>query len=79
MKICFIYFRGQKFFKINYFALFVSKLCGLLSILAVPEISKVLVMTRQSSEPKTAYKRYLSTIAHMLLWYNGDIMDSKSW
>ncbi|KAL0269259.1 UNVERIFIED_CONTAM: hypothetical protein PYX00_007064 [Menopon gallinae] len=71
--------RGQKFFADNYYALFVSKLCGLLVTLSMPRVLKILMMTQRSSKPHTAFKRYFSTISHMLLWYNGDILDKNSW
>lgn len=70
--------RGQDFFHDNFFALFVSKLSGLLVILAVPSILKVLILTGKSSEPVTAFKRYLDTILHMLEWYKGNIADTES-
>uniref|UniRef100_A0A8D8Y4E7 ER-bound oxygenase mpaB/mpaB'/Rubber oxygenase catalytic domain-containing protein n=1 Tax=Cacopsylla melanoneura TaxID=428564 RepID=A0A8D8Y4E7_9HEMI len=70
--------RGQSYFHTNYWALFVSKLSGLLVILAVPSILQVLIMTGKSSEPRTAFKRYLDTILHMLEWYKGNITDTKS-
>ncbi|KAK6635840.1 hypothetical protein RUM44_001094 [Polyplax serrata] len=70
--------RGQQFFNANYYALFVSKLCGLFVILAIPRVLKILTMTRKSSTPSTAFKRYMSTLGHMLTWYNEDITDKES-
>nr|CAD7601260.1 unnamed protein product [Timema genevievae] len=69
---------GQEFFHQNYYALFVSKLSGLLTILVIPSILRVLVLTKQSGEPLTAFKRYLSTLSHMLDWYEGELMHSDS-
>ncbi|XP_063222502.1 uncharacterized protein LOC134531005 isoform X2 [Bacillus rossius redtenbacheri] len=63
---------GKQYFQQNYYAMFVSKLSGLLAILAVPSILRVLVLTERSSEPAAAFRRYLSTLSHMLRWYGGD-------
>ncbi|XP_075223126.1 rubber oxygenase-like [Lycorma delicatula] len=70
--------RGQRYFKQNYFALFVGKLSGLLAILAVPSILRVLILTKKSSEPLTAFRRYVDTISHMVDWYHGDICNPNS-
>jgi hypothetical protein len=70
--------RGQQYFHKNYFALFVAKLCGLLTILTIPSIVRVLMMTRQSSEPVTAFRRYVVTLTHMLEWYDGDLLEPTS-
>lgn len=72
------FFRGQRFFQYNYFALFVGKLSGLLSILAVPSILKVLILTGKSSQPLSAFCRYLDTLSHMCDWYEGDICNPNS-
>ena len=70
--------RGQQYFRKNYFALFVSKLCGLISILAIPSIVRVLILTRQSSEPVAAFRRYVVTLKHMMDWYDGDLLEPTS-
>jgi hypothetical protein len=70
--------RGQQYFRNNYFALFVAKLCGLLTILAIPSILRVLKLTRQSSEPLAAFRRYVTTLTHMLQWYEGDLLEPTS-
>jgi hypothetical protein len=70
--------RGQQYFRKNYFALFVAKLCGLITILAIPSILRVLMLTRQSSEPLTAFRRYAATLTHMLEWYEGDLLEPTS-
>lgn len=70
--------RGQQYFHNNYFALFVAKLCGLLTILAIPSILRVLRLTRQSSEPLAAFRRYVATLTHMLEWYEGDLLEPTS-
>lgn len=55
-------------------------MCGLLTLLAEPKGLKVLSSTGRSSTPETARKRYVSTILHMLSWYETDLSPgSKSW
>jgi hypothetical protein len=56
----------------------VSKLCGLLTLLSMSSILRVLIMTRQSSEPVTAFRRYVVTLTHMLEWYDGDLLEPTS-
>jgi hypothetical protein len=70
--------RGQQYFRKNYFALFVAKLCGLLTILSIPSIVRVLMLTRQSRDPVTAFRRYVVTLTHMLEWYDGDLLEPTS-
>uniref|UniRef100_A0A182JV93 ER-bound oxygenase mpaB/mpaB'/Rubber oxygenase catalytic domain-containing protein n=1 Tax=Anopheles christyi TaxID=43041 RepID=A0A182JV93_9DIPT len=72
--------RAQEYFKRNFYAMFVGKLCGLLAIITIPSILRVLVHTNQSSEPRTAFRRYVSTIMHTLEWYYEDfIPTSRAW
>lgn len=53
---------------------------GLLAILAIPTILNVLVHTNQSSSDVTAYKRYIQTIYHTLLWFRHDMKPgTKAW
>ncbi|XP_055539957.1 uncharacterized protein LOC129726839 isoform X2 [Wyeomyia smithii] len=65
--------RGQKFFKDNIAAGFLSSLCGLLVVFAIPSILEVLMFTRRSSTTVTAYKRYVLTILHTLNLYNAEL------
>ncbi|XP_049298996.1 rubber oxygenase-like [Anopheles funestus] len=72
--------RAQEFFKRNFYAMFVGKLCGLLAIVTVPSILRILVHTNQSSEPRSAYRRYVATVMHTLEWYYEDLIPtSRSW
>jgi hypothetical protein len=50
----------------------------LLTILAIPSILRVLMLTRQSSEPMAAFRRYVVTLTHMLEWYDGDLLEPTS-
>lgn len=68
-----LFYRAQQFYHRNLFAIFVGKLCGLLAVLAVPSILKILMHTKASSTPYTAYKRYLQTIFHTITWYECDL------
>lgn len=68
---------GQVFYSNNLFALFVSKLAGLTSTLAIPTMLRILIFTKQSSTIEKAYRRYVLTIWHMHLWYTKDIDHSS--
>lgn len=57
-----------------------SNICGLITLLAEPRGLKLLSATGRSSTPETAKKRYVSTIFHMLSWYELELTpESKSW
>jgi hypothetical protein len=56
----------------------VAKLCGLLTVLTIPSILRVLMLSRQSSEPVKAFRRYVVTLTHMLEWYDGDLLEPTS-
>lgn len=70
--------RGVKVFERNIFTMFSGKMAGLLTLLAIPSIVEVLVLTKQSGEPHKAFRRYVDTIRHMLFWYRTSITDPKS-
>ncbi|XP_014226572.1 uncharacterized protein LOC106652251 isoform X1 [Trichogramma pretiosum] len=63
---------GQQAFYNNVFSMMVAKLSGLLTLLAVPSILDILIYTRQSGTPCTAFRRYVSTILHTFVWYEKD-------
>ncbi|KAJ8670246.1 hypothetical protein QAD02_001505 [Eretmocerus hayati] len=60
---------GQQAFYNNVFAMMIAKLSGLLALLAVPSILEILMFTKQSGTPCTAFRRYASTILHTFVWY----------
>ncbi|KAG7202542.1 hypothetical protein KM043_009740 [Ampulex compressa] len=60
---------GQQAFYDNVFTMMIAKLSGLLSLLAVPTILDVIIFTKQSGTPCTAFRRYVSTIFHTHVWY----------
>lgn len=67
-------------FRRNYFAMMFCMYLGLLSILAVPSILNVLVHTSKSSSVVTAYKRYMRTIYHTLVWFRNELKPgTRSW
>lgn len=65
--------RAQQYYNNNLFAMFAGKLSGLIAVLAVPSILQILVHTKASSIPLTAYRRYLQTIFHTMSWYEEDL------
>ncbi|XP_044265639.1 uncharacterized protein LOC123011968 [Tribolium madens] len=75
-----LYKKGQKFFTDNIFALLYGKFLGLLTVLSIPSIVRILIYTKMSGTALTAYKRYLSTVFHMVIWYQSEFTpDSKLW
>ncbi|KAJ8924189.1 hypothetical protein NQ315_006980 [Exocentrus adspersus] len=70
----------QKFFYKHIFSFFFSKCLGLVSVLSIPSILKILIFTKMSGSEMTSYRRYLSTIFHMMIWYDSDFEPgSKLW
>ena len=69
------YYDPQKFklaqitFYNNVFTMMIAKLSGLLTLLSVPSILEILIFTKQSGTPCTAFRRYVSTILHTFVWY----------
>jgi hypothetical protein len=63
---------GQTIMQKNYFAMFVAKLAGLISLFAIPSILETLIFTKQSNTPCKAFSRYVSTILHTFIWYHSD-------
>ncbi|XP_066586536.1 uncharacterized protein [Prorops nasuta] len=60
---------GQQAFYNNVFSMMLGKLTGLIALLAVPTILDIIVFTKQSGTPCTAFRRYVSTILHTFVWY----------
>lgn len=60
---------GRKFFRGNFFSIFVAMLSGLLSLMYVNSIVSVLYFTKKSHSPVLAFKRYLGTLLHVIRWY----------
>ena len=50
---------------------------GLLCLLAVPEVSISLKITRNTDSKVKAFKRYLATMKHIMVWYEGAIWDEN--
>jgi len=73
-----LFTRGQKYFFANFYAMFVSKLTGLILVLTIPTILDVLVSTNKSSDAYHAFRRYSDTIKHMVEWYKHDLKNFNS-
>lgn len=55
-------------------------MAGLITLLAEPKGLKLLASTGRSSTSASAQHRYVSTIRHLLFWYDIDLTPgSKSW
>lgn len=76
-----IFARGQAYLSKYRFVYTSGMLSGLVAVLAVPSILRVLMCTRQSSTPETAFRRYVRTILHTNAWYeySPSSKDSKFW
>ncbi|KAL1396291.1 hypothetical protein pipiens_010626 [Culex pipiens pipiens] len=62
-------YAAQAFYKRNAYVVTLSVLYGLIAVMAVPSVLNVLMFTKKSSTPFTAYRRYLLTILHFTIWY----------
>ncbi|XP_023019818.2 uncharacterized protein [Leptinotarsa decemlineata] len=72
--------RGQRVFDKHIFAMMFAKIQGLLAVLLIPTIRRMLVFTKMSGSDLMAYKRYLATTFHMVVWYQNDFKPgSKLW
>ncbi|XP_013099465.2 uncharacterized protein LOC106081799 [Stomoxys calcitrans] len=70
--------QGQSFMQKYRFVIQSGMLSGLVAVLAIPSILKILICTRQSSTPTTAYKRYVRTMQHTNAWYKYSATDKNS-
>lgn len=61
--------KAEKFFSDHIFSLFVCMLAGLSSLMYVSSVVQVLLITQKSNNPLRSFKRYLSTLNHVIEWY----------
>lgn len=72
--------QARRFFWDNCFALSGSMLLGLVAVFAIPSILQVLIGSRRSSGVYTAFRRYLSTLLHVVSWFEHELKpNSISW
>ncbi|OWR55022.1 hypothetical protein KGM_207067 [Danaus plexippus plexippus] len=72
--------KARRFYWNNCYMLSSSMLNGLVAVFAIPSILQVLIGTKRSNSPYTAYKRYLSTLLHTLSWFEHELKPgSRSW
>ncbi|KAH1015041.1 hypothetical protein HUJ05_012823 [Dendroctonus ponderosae] len=72
--------RGQAFHHKHIFGMFLGSLLGLLADLSIKSALAILSMTKQSSSDLSAYKRYMSTIFHVVVWYESEFKPgSRLW
>ncbi|XP_034937805.1 uncharacterized protein [Chelonus insularis] len=64
--------RGQKFARDNLFGIFFAEYLALFLLFSFDDGLKPMILTQKSSEPYTAFKRYLSTSTRIRNWYNSD-------
>ncbi|XP_040572332.1 uncharacterized protein [Lepeophtheirus salmonis] len=68
----------RAFLLANFFSCFLAMLTGLISLLYIPSILEVLIITGNSSTPDTAFARYLRTLNHTYAWFHSESSLSKS-
>ncbi|KAL1512482.1 hypothetical protein ABEB36_002067 [Hypothenemus hampei] len=75
-----MYKRGQAFFHKHIFSICFGNFLGLLADLSIQSSLSLLILTGMSGSDYKAYKRYISTMLHMLIWYEDDFRPgSKLW
>lgn len=57
------------------FGVFYCHLTGLSLLVYVKSILEPLIATKQSASVSLLFRRYLSTLSHVTLWYEGNILD----
>lgn len=62
---------GQKYF----FSSFFGHLCGVYVLVQVPSIYQPLLTTGNSRTVASLFARYLSTLNHVKIWYDGDVWN----
>lgn len=67
------YQKGREFFFKNKWSILESNMVGLICLLADTKGLNILSMTGKSSTVEDAYKRYSSTVVHVLSWYYVDL------
>lgn len=55
-----------------------ASLTGLLLVLQLPDALEALLATGKSKDIPSLFKRYLSTILHVMSWYEDDIFDPET-
>ncbi|XP_050704273.1 uncharacterized protein LOC126989698 [Eriocheir sinensis] len=69
---------GRKFYRKYLFCLTFSELLSLLLVLSQTQTLKPLIHTGRSDSPTKARRRYLSTLFHLMSWFEGDVWDTSS-
>uniref|UniRef100_A0A0C9PRD0 Mb1430_0 protein n=1 Tax=Fopius arisanus TaxID=64838 RepID=A0A0C9PRD0_9HYME len=69
---------GQDYYCRNLLGSGMSAMCGLLAVLIIPSILRVLIWTKKSGTPCTAFSRYLETLLHTYYLFASDIDDPNS-
>lgn len=67
----------EQILKRDMFGVFFCHLTGLSLLVYVKTILEPLLATKQSSSVSLLFRRYLGTLNHVTLWYEGDILDQR--
>ncbi|XP_067130440.1 uncharacterized protein [Centruroides vittatus] len=71
------FYEARKIFKKYFFSIFFAHLTGLIFTVHVPSIITTLLATKKSSTVLDIFRRYLSTLVHIKMWYEGDIWNPE--
>ena len=66
---------GRNFYQNYLFCLCFSELMSLLLVLSQGHVLKPLLHTGRSDTPSRARRRYISTLLHLITWFEGDVWD----
>jgi hypothetical protein len=67
--------RAQTLVKKHFFGIFFAHLSGLILLVYIKSILITLLSTGNSRTVAHIFRRYLSTLMHIKLWYEGDVWD----
>jgi len=69
---------GQAFIQRNFFGIFFAHFVSLIILLCYTPVRMILLRTGKSFPMSASRQRYLSTLLHIKLWYEDDILSPKS-
>lgn len=68
---------GRDFVRRHFFLIFFTHFISLILLLSYIPVRNVLLLTKRSHTKPLALKRYLSTLMHVKLWYEGDLITPE--
>ncbi|GJQ82410.1 hypothetical protein Trydic_g11825 [Trypoxylus dichotomus] len=72
--------KAQLIFENHKVSILFAKLAGLILLLFYITAVRIIILTKKSNTPATAYVRYRDTLQHVVTWYTSDFKDgSRLW